>query len=249
MSRGENRGASVAAVDLSRRSMQSELMDTEPVSFEEFNECLHELEIINICTLAYRPTMRWLKRMLAGASPRETISVLDVGSGGGDMLRRIWNWLNRRELNAKLTGIDLNPWSKKSAELATPAAMGIAYESSDIFAFDQSRRADFIISSNFTHHLSDGELVRFIHWMESHAERGWFINDLHRHPLPYYFIKSLFGMLPLNRLTSNDGPISVSRAFTGADWRRLLREAGISDARAKVQWFFPFRYTVACRKI
>jgi len=123
----------------------------------------------------------------------------------------------------------------------------ITYETSDIFSFDRSRRADFIICSNFTHHLSDAELVRFVQWMEDHANSGWFINDLHRHLLPYYFIKNLFGVLPLNRLTANDGPISVSRAFTAADWRRILAESGMQE-RTKVEWFFPFRYTVARRK-
>jgi hypothetical protein len=145
-----------------------------------------------------------------------------------------------------LTGVDLNPWSKRSAEQSTPADMLIAYETSDIFSFDQSRRADFIICSNFTHHLSDQELIRFIQWMQSHATRGWFINDLHRHPLPYHFIKTVFGVLPLNRLTSNDGPISISRAFTAPDWRRILTEAGVAD-RATIEWFFPFRYAVSAR--
>ena len=237
----------MAKVDLRRRSNQSELMDTEPVAFTDFHECLQELEIINICTLAYRPTMRWLGHMLKGINPGETVSVLDVGSGGGDMLRRVWKLLRRRNLEADLAGVDLNPWSKQSAEQSTPPEMHITYETSDIFSFDRSRRTDFIICSNFTHHLSDPELVRFVHWIEDHANGGWFINDLHRHPLPYYFIKNLFGVLPLNRLTANDGPISVSRAFTAADWRRILAESGVQE-RAKVEWFFPFRYTVARRK-
>lgn len=237
----------MAKVDLRRRSTQSELMDTEPVAFAEFHECLQELEVINVCTLAYRPTLQWLRRMLEGTKPGEAVSVLDVGSGGGDMLRRICRLLNRRGLTADLAGVDLNPWSKQSAAQSTPPEMHIAYETSDIFLFDRSRRADFIICSNFTHHLSDSELVRFIHWMEDHAVRGWFINDLHRHPLPYYFIKVLFGILPLNRLTANDGPISVSRAFTATDWRLILVESGVGD-RAKVEWFFPFRYAVARRK-
>ena len=234
-------------VNLRSRSAQPELMDTESVAFADFHECLQELEVINVCTLAYRPTLRWFKAMLKSAKRGETVSVLDVGSGGGDMLRRIWKLLQRRGLNADLAGVDLNPWSKRSAEQSTPPEMRIAYETSDIFSFDWSRQADFIICSNFTHHLSDAELVRFIHWMEDHAGCGWFINDLHRHPVPYYFIKTLFGILPLNHMTANDGPISVSRAFTAADWRRILTAAGVQD-RAKIAWFFPFRYTVACGK-
>jgi hypothetical protein len=59
----------MAKVDLRCRSNQSELMDTEPVAFTDFHKCLQELEIVNICTLAYRPTMRWLGHMLKGTNP------------------------------------------------------------------------------------------------------------------------------------------------------------------------------------
>ena len=50
------------AADLSRRSFDPELMDTEQVSFEEFQHCLRDLRRINLCTLAYRPTLTWLGR-------------------------------------------------------------------------------------------------------------------------------------------------------------------------------------------
>ena len=84
--------------------------------------------------------------------------------------------------------------------------------------------------------------------MDSHAIRGWFINDLHRHPLPYHFVKTVFHLLPLSRMMRSDGPISISRAFVAADWRRLLAEAGIPRSRTSIKWYFPFRYVVACRK-
>ena len=164
------------------------------------------------------------------------------------MLRKIRHLLQRRGRNGDLTGVDLNPWAKQSAEQDTPAEMNIRYETSDIFSFDPTRQADFIISCDFTHHLTDAELIGFIQWMDSHARRGWFINDLHRHPLPYYFIKTVFNMLPLSRMMRNDGPISISRAFVADDWRRLLAEAGIAPERTSIKWNFPFRYGVACRK-
>ena len=43
--------------DFSRRSTATELMDTEPTSFEEFDGYLRDLERINVLTLAYRPTL------------------------------------------------------------------------------------------------------------------------------------------------------------------------------------------------
>jgi 2-polyprenyl-3-methyl-5-hydroxy-6-metoxy-1,4-benzoquinol methylase len=234
--------------DFSQRSTEAELMDTETVSFAEFHQCLRTLEVINILTLAYRPTMRWFKRMLIGTDFRQPISVLDIGCGGGDMLRQIWKLAKGRKLNLALVGIDLNPWSKQSAEQVTSQNAPIRFETENLFSLDVDRRADFIISSLFTHHLSKSELIRFIRWMDHHATRGWFINDLHRHFLPYFFIKYATRLFFSNRLIKHDAPVSVARAFTAPEWRQYLSEAGIPAERTSIEWFFPFRFGVACRK-
>jgi len=234
--------------DFSCRSHQLEMMDGDAIGFEDFQNCLRGLEIVNVCTLAYRPTLHWLKRTLSGVKSRQPVSILDVGSGGGGMLRKIWKWAPRSGREIHLTGVDLNPWSKKSAESFTPADVPIQYETSDIFSFDPDRRADFIISSLFTHHLSDGEVVKFLQWMDCHAIQGWFINDLHRHPLPFFFIRYAMRLLGAGPMVRHDGPISVARAFTAADWRRLVADAGIPAERIRINWFFPFRYCVAGSK-
>jgi SAM-dependent methyltransferase len=234
--------------NFSCRSYQPEMMDADDIGFEDFQNCLRGLEIVNICALAYRPTLHWLKKTLKGVNSRQPISILDVGSGGGGMLRKIWKWAQRRGREVHLTGIDLNPWSKKSAESFTPPDAPIQYETSDIFSLDPERRADFIISSIFTHHLTDSEVVKFLQWMDRHATRGWFINDLHRHPLPFYFVRYAMRLLGAGPMVANDGPISVARAFTAADWRRFIAEAAIPVERVQINWFFPFRYCVAGRK-
>jgi hypothetical protein len=164
------------------------------------------------------------------------------------MLRKIWKWAQRSGRETYLTGVDVNPWSKQSAEIVTPPDAPIQYETADIFSFDPERRADFIISSLFTHHLTDNEIVKFLRWMDRHATRGWFINDLHRHPLPFFLISYATRLLGFGPMVQYDGPISVARAFTAADWRRLVAEAEIPVERIRINWFFPFRYCVAGRK-
>ncbi|MGB8010958.1 MAG: methyltransferase domain-containing protein [Terriglobales bacterium] len=235
--------------DLSQRSTRPELMDTESVSFAEFHDCLRTLSIINTFTLAYRPTLCWLKRMMADVGSGQSLSLLDIGCGGGDMLRRIWTRAGERHLDIELIGVDLHPWSKQSAEQVTPRDSLIRFETANLFALDSSRRADFIVSSLFAHHLTDGEVVRFIQWMDRHATRGWFINDLHRHPLPCLFIKYAVRLLFSNRLILHDAPLSVARAFTASEWRYFLEQAGIPAERTCIEWFFPFRYGVSCRKV
>lgn len=234
--------------DFSQRSTQPELMDTTNTTYAEFHDSLCSLATINVLTMAYRPTLRWLRHALKGIKPQQPIVIFDIGCGGGDMVRQIWKWAIGKTHAIEFVGIDLNPWSKQSAEQMTPKAAPIRYETANLFMLDSDRHAEFIISSLFTHHLSDGELIRFIQWMDQHAVHGWFINDLHRHPLPYYFIKCAVGLLFSNRLIQHDAPVSVARAFTRSEWKHILTEAGIPIARTTIVWHFPFRYGVACRK-
>lgn len=229
--------------DFSSRSRHPELMDSLHIAYDEFRDCLRTLELINFLTLGYRPTLQWLNNV----ETHETgaLTIWDVGCGGGDMLRCLWRKAGNNRLS--LVGIDINPWSEQAAAEATPAQAPIEFVTADVFSITGRAPPDFIISSLFTHHLSDEQLVDFLRWMDGRAAKGWFINDLHRHPLPYYFIKCTTRLLSRNRLIRHDAPVSVARSFTRADWQRLLARAGIAAGRYVISWHFPFRYCVGCR--
>ncbi|WP_346798274.1 methyltransferase domain-containing protein [Halomonas sp. Bachu 37] len=231
--------------DFSQRSGKKELMDEANIPYEEFHDCLIGLERINHLTLAYRPTLQWLRPWMESS---ERLFVLDAASGGGDMLRQIARkWPTRvEEVGCSMVGVDLNPWSKKSAE-SRPSSSAGSYETANVLEFEPDQPVDIVISSLFTHHLTDTQIVDFMRWMQRRARKGWFINDLHRNPLPYYFIKGATALFSRNRLIRHDAAVSVARAFTKADWQRLIAEAGLDD-RVRVQWFFPFRLCVSCVK-
>jgi 2-polyprenyl-3-methyl-5-hydroxy-6-metoxy-1,4-benzoquinol methylase len=220
------------------RSREGELMDQAGLSFIEFRACLRQLEWINRLSLGYRPTLRWLDRVARG---RSSLSVLDVGSGHGDTLRRIAAWGSRRGVALRLTGLDLNPWSAEAAALATPPDMPITYETGDVFALDPARRFDVVVSALFTHHLDDAQLLRFLRWMQATARLGWFVNDLHRHRLPEWFLRAVFAAPGVNRLVRHDGPASFRRAMTRAEWQQALDAAGVGG---RIAWHAPFRWGV-----
>jgi len=225
-------------------------MDDKNVTLETLDECLSQLEIINIGTLAYRPTLLWLSRVLASFKPGRPVTIFDIGCGGGDMLRKIAGWAARKGIAVDLVGIDINPLAKRVAEKHTPKTAPIRYETADIYTLGPDRRADFIISSLFTHHLDDAELRRFIGWMDAHAEQGWLSNDLHRHPVAYYGIKYILAFMPFaHPIVRNDAPVSVARAFTKEEWCTQLKDAGIPERQTTIEWHVPFRYSVARQKI
>jgi len=227
---------------LAARSTAEERMDTDCVDYEDYRRCLRDLARVNTVTLTHRPMLAWLARETAGS---KCFSLLDVACGHGDMLRRIRRWADRNSIAARLEGVDINPWSSRAARAATPDAAQISYRTGNVFAFEPANGPfDFVISSQFTHHLTDDQAVLFIHWMEAHARRGWFIGDLHRHWFPYYGFGLLAWIARWHPFVLSDGRISIARSFIPDDWRRLVRAAGLREDEVAITWHVPFRLCV-----
>lgn len=229
-------------VDLSARSHQPEWMDGEGVTEAEFAACLTDLATVNTLTLARPPTLAFVRRALELVPDRE-LTLVDVGYGAGDMLRAIRRMAERMGRAIRLIGLDINPRSQPAATAMTPPGMAIDYRTGDAFLIPAEEPVDLIVSSLVTHHMDDAGIVAFLRWMEGRARVGWFVNDLHRHWLPYHAFRAGSAAMRWHPFVRHDGPLSIARAFTAADWRALLAEAVVADA-ARLRWHFPFRYCV-----
>ena len=234
--------------DFRCRAHLTELMDG-PCSREELRAYLRDLARTNRWTLAYRPLLHWLDTVAAGLRPiAEPLRILDVGCGYGDGLRRVEQWAIAHGIAVELTGLDLNPDAAAIAAEASPASSGIQWIGADVFTYTPQKQIHLVVSSLFTHHLAHGDIVRFLRWMEQHAEIGWFINDLSRAAIPYYSFRVFSKLAGLHRCVQYDGPVSIRRAFVPADWRGMCAEAGLSEDRVLIQGFTPARLCVARRK-
>ena len=226
-----------ARLDFSARADLPEVMDADGLDPATYAAVVADLARVNTLTLARWPTLAWLR----GQAPkRAAFRLLDVGFGHGDMLRAIARWVQGRGLCAELVGIDLNPRSAPAALAATDPALGIRFLTGHAEALPEP--PDFIISSLVAHHMDDDELIGFIQWMDRTARVGWLINDLHRHWLAWAGFRLAAAVFRWHKIVAHDGALSVRRAFTRADWERLLARAGV---RAELRWHFPFRWTVA----
>lgn len=222
---------------LGRRVRDDEQMDDPSLDPKVYDEVLKGLGRVNDWTFAKRPTLSFLARATRG---REGFSLLDVGSGEGGMLRAIAKWARKRGLVAELTGIDLNPKSESVARAMTPEGMPIAYRTG---GYDDLGRFDFVVSSLVAHHMTDAQLRDFLRWMEANADRGWFVNDLHRHRFAYFGFPLLTTLLRVHPIVRQDGRLSIARAFRPGDWRSILAGAGTTEG-VKIRRHFPFRLCV-----
>jgi SAM-dependent methyltransferase len=229
--------------DLSRRAAPSELLEwmDERGSYEEFRDCLLDLGKVNRLTLGYRPTLDFLDQLVGTVRSGETLRVVDVGSGGGDMLRRVEVWAKRRGVAVELIGVDLNPYAARAArELG--GASEIRWVTGDAFSYTEG--VDVVVSSLFTHHLEEVDVVRFLEWSERVAARGWFINDLCREAVPCKLFGVLARVMRWHPFVRHDGPVSFRRSFREEDWQRMLTAARIDLAEVKVQRWTPARLCV-----
>jgi hypothetical protein len=233
--------------DFSKRDTTPELMDAEVVSYEELRGALRQLTQANELSFAYRPTLSFFKRLaredrLAQDRP---IIVIDAASGYGDMSRKVDAWAARNGINLEIVGVDMNPWAARAAAEATAPGRPLRWVTANLFDFRVEGGADIIMSSLFTHHLPNPQLVRFLRWMEENARVGWFINDLERHPLPYYFLKFAFWATRRHRFMRHDGPVSIASAFKRQDWVRLLHKAGLREGATRIESWMPFRLCIS----
>lgn len=229
------------------RSFQHEILDGGEFDRAEYETTLRQLEIINKLTRGYDPTLAAVHEV-AKRAPGKTLRILDIGFGGGDTLRALARWARKAGIDLELTGVDLNPWAKDYAERVTPKDLGIRYVTGDVFDLRSPRPYDMIINALFMHHLGDRQVVDLLRWMSDHAALAWFINDLHRHPIAFYFIRHTTRLFGFNRLIRNDAPLSVARGFRSREWRNYLLEADLPLEQVSVRWHWSFRYGILFQK-
>ena len=230
-------------MNLTTRATTPELMDDLTLATAELRQNLDELETINTWLGGYQPVLHALARLRPRFPPGRPLRLADLGSGGGDTLRHVARWARRQGAPVALTGIDANEFMLRYAAAKSAAYPEISYQQLDIFSPEFAAQPyDVLTASLFCHHFTDAELVELLRRWHRQAGLAVVINDLHRHPLAYHSIKLLTKLFGGSRLVRHDAPLSVARAFSRADWQRLLTQAGIT--RYELRWRWAFRWQV-----
>ena len=213
------------------RSNEPERIDTGDYTPEEYKTFLREIAFIN----RYFGDKRALEKSLLSeieSSDLREFSVLDVGCGSGELLRIIAEFAAKAGLEARLTGLDLNPisstatheWSERFSEIVSVQGDALKLP----FA---NATFDYAISSLFFHHLSDQQIVAVLREMDRVARRGVVIIDLHRDVVPFIGYKILCFVFRISELVRHDGSLSIRKGFRVGEFERLAKSAGLVDAR------------------
>ena len=230
--------------DFKRRSVLPEKMDEPGVPEKEIIQALAELEIVNRFLGGYRATLNALKKILRS---NNAITIMDVGCGGGDMLRVISKWTSEKKKEIKLIGVDWNPFIIGFATKKSKDFRNISYKNLSVWDNELlDEKADIIINSLFCHHFDDDQLVKLIKRMCYLTRQAIIINDLDRSPIAYYSIKVITSVFSKSYLVKYDAPLSVARALTRSEWYNILQRAGIHQFQIK--WMWAWRWQIVINK-
>ena len=225
------------------RATRPERIDTGDYTPAEYETFLREIAFIN----RYLGDGRALKKTLLRRIEKEDLkecSVLDVGSGSGELLQTIAKFMRRRDGKVKLFGIDLNPLSAAATHSGVGEFPEINAIRGDAFELPFAENTfDFAISSLFFHHLSDEQIPVVLREMSRVARRGVFVIDLYRHPLGYLGYKIFCAAFGISPLVKQDGSLSIRKGFRERELDKCFAAAGLALEYTKR--IAPFRIVAA----
>ncbi len=210
-----------------------ELLDQPDIPKVDLHQNLRELATINTWLGGHSAVWAGFKALF-----KPNMCVVELGSGGGDNLKYL-----RSRSSDQWTGIGVD-----LKQDCTDFAQGLSVRDLHFKTLDYrnfqppSHIPTLMYTSLFCHHFSDEELLEMLKWLKEKATAGFFIADLHRHPLAYWSILFLTRCFSSSYLVKNDAPLSVLRGFKRNDWIKLLNSAGITQFQIK--WIWAFRWVV-----
>ena len=231
-----------------KRSEETELMDDLQLSNDDLRRNLDELETINYWLGGHKVVLQALQKLQPELRKlKRPVTIADVGCGGGDMLREIAKWAKKNGLETELTGVDANAFMLHYAAPKCQQFSNIQFQQADIFSPEfKQQQFDILTCSLFCHHFSDEPLTQLIKQLYQQAKVAVIINDLERHPLAYYSIKTLTWLFSKSYLVKNDAPLSVLRAFRKKELEAILQTAGINNYQ--LSWLWAFRWQLVLLK-
>jgi ubiquinone/menaquinone biosynthesis C-methylase UbiE len=183
------------------------------------------------------------------AARRGELTLLDVGTGGGDIPLALLRLADRRGRHLAVMGIDSRPEVVSAARQAAQAA-SVSLERLEIQVADgraipfSDRSYDVAHASLVLHHLEPDEAVGLLIEMGRVARLGVVVNDLDRGRLAWLGAWLFGHLLTGNRFTRHDAPLSVRRAYRADEAADLLRAAGLIPV-ATIRAAFGQRYAIA----
>jgi predicted nicotinamide N-methyase len=164
-----------------------------------------------------------LRRLLGKVPPGTTLSLLDLGTGAGDLPAAAVRWGAARGIRLLPIGVERN---RIAAGLARRSGIPTAVACAGAPPIGD-KSVDVVLVSQVAHHLTGASIVHLLRTCDRLARRAVIVADLRRDRIAapaFWFGARLFGFDGVTRV---DGITSIRRGFSRQELLSLMARAGI----------------------
>jgi ubiquinone/menaquinone biosynthesis C-methylase UbiE len=217
------------------RVHHQEILDAPVEDIGEYEHALSQVAAVNRFLGGERALRMSLAPLLLQPA---SVRVLDVGAGNGAVAVGVARWAAGHGRDWAVTGVDLSAEATALARRSARAARGgnrvsvLRGDGLRLPFADKSFDAAYTILT--LHHFEDDAAVALLREMARVVRRLVVVNDLERSRAAWLGARALaVSVWRDNRITRNDGPLSVRRAFKPAELLALAERAGLKRATVR----------------
>ena len=199
-----------------RDEQLTELMDDPACDPATLRRTLRRFWIVNRAVSRWGLVYRTQLRPALATAPGPA-RMLDIGCGGGDVLRRLLRLARRDGFTVEGVGIDPDPRAIEVARAGARGANGegVRFRQSDSRALvAEGERFEVVVSNHLLHHLDGAELDGVLSDSEAIATRLCVHSDIARDPRAYGAFSVAAAPVAPGTFLRVDGLRSIRRSYT-----------------------------------
>lgn len=226
------------------RSSKLEWIDMPDLSDQELSRVYAFIESVNHKFNSHKIVLDFLKRCSKRWHPHQTLSILDINCGRGDLSCEIVKWARRRGQDIRILAVDRYGRIVQLAKETHTNYPEITFDLREMSdpLFLQAQQFDYVVSHLTLHHFEDPQIISFIKIIDRLAKRGLILTDWRRDVRAKLLMASFASFLG-EKVIQNDGPLAIQKGFTLNEVRGFLKQAGLSFTRVAPHYGFRFSFS------
>ncbi len=235
-------------INTNSRTNNPEIMDDFAMEGEILRKALDKIAKINQLLGGNQLTLQGVQELIQNIDQNQQITIVDVGCGNGDMLRKLADFGIINKYNFKLIGIDANAFTINYAQKLSENYLNISYKCEDIFDKQFSElKYDIVLCTLTLHHFKNNEIENLLQKFHENSKIGIVINDLQRSSISYRLFQLLCFVFRLDEMPKNDGLTSILRGFKKQDL--IDFSIKLKFKKYTIHWKWAFRYQWIIKKV
>lgn len=235
-------------INTKSRTENPEIMDDFAMEGEILRKALDKIAKINQLLGGNQLTLQGVQELNKNFDKNNKITIIDVGCGNGDMLRKLADFGIKNQYNFNLIGIDANVYTINYACKLSENYSNINYHCLDIFdKLFNELKCDILLCTLTLHHFKNKEIENLLNVFYANSKIGIVINDLQRSSISYRLFQLLGLVFNLNKMTKQDGLTSILRGFKKQDLINFSKK--LQFKKYTIQWKWAFRYQWIIKKV